>query len=174
LPALQAFVDAVHDCLQNHGKLLVCGNGGSAADAQHFAAEMVGRFERERRALPAIALSTDTSAITAIANDFGYEHVFARQVDALARKGDVLIVISTSGRSPSVLAAATRGRALGCHVVALTGEAGDTLGGIADTWLAVPSTKVARIQEIHELCLHAAAQAVEELVMRAAGDEKRR
>ncbi len=171
LPALQAFVTVMYDCLQAGGRLFVCGNGGSAADAQHFAAEMIGRFERERRALPAIALSTDTSAITAIANDYGYEHVFARQLDALARKGDVLIVISTSGRSLSVLAAAARGRVLGCHVVALTGKAGDTLGRSADTWLAVPSTKVARIQEIHELCLHAAAQAVEELVVGAGGEE---
>jgi D-sedoheptulose 7-phosphate isomerase len=160
-PALQAFVDAAHSCLRAGGKLLVCGNGGSAADAQHFAAELIGRFERERRALPAIALSTDTSAITAIANDYGYEHVFERQLEALAQKGDIVVVISTSGRSPSALTVATRARALGCQVVALTGEGGAALGQIADLLLAVPSKNVARIQEMHGLCLHAAAQAIE-------------
>jgi D-sedoheptulose 7-phosphate isomerase len=164
-PALQAFVDTAWACLRAGGKLLVCGNGGSAADAQHFAAELIGRFERERRALPAIALSTDTSAITAVANDYGYEHVFERQLEALARKGDVVIVISTSGKSPSALAVATRARTLACAVVALTGEGGAALGQIADIWLAVPSKNVARIQEIHGLCLHAAAQAIEARVM---------
>jgi D-sedoheptulose 7-phosphate isomerase len=165
VPVLQTFVDAAHASLQAGGKLLICGNGGSAADGQHFAAELVGRFERERRALPAIALSTDTSAITAIANDYGYEHVFERQLEALARKGDVVVVISTSGRSPSALAVASRARAMGCPVVALTGEGGAPLGRIADIWLSIPSTNVARIQEMHGLCLHAVAQGIEALVM---------
>jgi D-sedoheptulose 7-phosphate isomerase len=161
MPALLSFVEVAHSCLSAGGKLLVCGNGGSAADAQHFAAEMIGRFERERRALPAIALTTDTSALTAIANDYGYDRVFERQLEALARKGDVVVVMSTSGKSPSVLAVATRARALGCPVVALTGEGGGALGRLADIVLAVPSTNVARIQEIHGLCLHAAAQEIE-------------
>jgi D-sedoheptulose 7-phosphate isomerase len=165
IPVLQAFVDTAYASLQADGKLLVCGNGGSAADAQHFAAELVGRFERERRALTAIALCTDTSAITAIANDYGYEHVFERQLEALARKGDVVVVISTSGRSPSALAAAARARAMGCQVVALTGEGGAALGKIADVLLAIPSTNVARIQEMHGLCLHAVAQGIEARVM---------
>ncbi len=160
-PALESFVGAATSCLAAGGKLLICGNGGSAADAQHFAAEMIGRFERERRALPAIALTTDTSAITAIANDYGYERVFERQLEALARSGDVVVVLSTSGKSPSAIAAATRARALGCQVVALTGQGGGPLGAIADILLAVPSNNTARVQEIHGLCLHAAAQEIE-------------
>src|SRR5262250_3735489 len=119
--ALRApFTDALHrarTCLAAGGKILVCGNGGSAADAQHFAAELVCRFIRERRALPSIALTTDTSALTAIANDYGFAEVFARQVEALARPGDVLIAISTSGNSPNVLQAVHSARRLGCTVV---------------------------------------------------------
>lgn len=147
--------------LRRGAKVLVCGNGGSAADAQHFAAELVGRFQRERAALAAIALTTDTSALTSIANDYGYEKVFARQVAALARPGDVLLAISTSGNSPNVLLAAKEARARGCSVVALTGASGGKLAEVADVLLASPSTVVARIQEVHELCLHALAEALE-------------
>lgn len=151
------------DSLARGGKLLVCGNGGSAADAQHFAAELVGRYEADRRALAAIALTTDTSALTAIANDFGYDRVFARQVEALGRAGDVLIALSTSGNSPNVVLAAELARARGVGVVALTGDGGGRLAALADVLLAVPSRRVARIQEVHELCLHSLALALEEM-----------
>jgi D-sedoheptulose 7-phosphate isomerase len=148
------------------GKILACGNGGSAADAQHFTAECVCRFEKERRAIPAIALSTDTSAVTAISNDYGYEHVFARQVAALARAGDVLFAISTSGNSPNVLRAVEVARDIGCHVVAMTGQGGGRLAALAHTLIAVPATRVARIQEVHTLCLHAIAGGIEDAVAR--------
>jgi D-sedoheptulose 7-phosphate isomerase len=149
-------------CIASGGKLLVCGNGGSAADAQHFAAECVCRFEKERAAFPAIALSTDTSAMTAIANDYGYEHVFARQVSGLARPGDVLFALSTSGRSPNVIRAAEAARMTACQVVAFTGQGGGKLAALADIVVAVPSTTVARIQEVHGVCLHAIAGALED------------
>lgn len=144
------------------GKVLVCGNGGSAADAQHFAAELVGRLAADRPPLPAVALTTDTSAITAIANDHGFPRVFARQVEALARPGDVLVAISTSGVSPNVVAAARAARARGCGVIGLTGRGGGALAGECDLLVPVPSGDVARVQEVHGICLHALAQAVEE------------
>jgi phosphoheptose isomerase len=130
-------------------KVLLCGNGGSAADAQHIAAELVGRFVVERRALPAIALTTDTSALTAIGNDYGYEVVFSRQVEALGQPGDVLIAITTSGRSPNVVAAANAARAIGMKVIGLTGAAGADFVRSCDGGVAVPSTNTARIQECH-------------------------
>ena len=163
---LPAKVDAVSGCviqsLRADGKVLICGNGGSAADAQHFAAELVGRFELNRRALPALALTTDTSALTAIANDHGYDAVFERQVQAFAATGDVLIAISTSGNSGSVVRAARAARERGCVVVGMTGEGGGELAALSDHLIAVPSRTVARIQELHELCLHAIAHAVEQ------------
>jgi D-sedoheptulose 7-phosphate isomerase len=150
-------VSVVRTALISGGKILLCGNGGSAADAQHFAAECVARFERERIPLAAIALTTDTSLLTATANDYGYQHVFARQVRALARAGDVLFAVSTSGNSPNVMLAAEAARRLRCHVVAFTGQGGGKLAELADTLVAIPSTRVARVQELHELCLHAIA-----------------
>src|SRR5881409_3275891 len=149
-------------CLRNGGKMLVFGNGGSAADAQHMAAELVGRFQRERRALPAIALTTDTSALTAIANDYGYEQVFARQVRALGVRGDVALAISTSGRSPSVLRAVEACRELGIETIGLTGGDGGTLAGLVDLCLRVSaSTDAARIQETHILIGHVLCELVE-------------
>lgn len=144
-------------CFRRGGKLLVFGNGGSAADAQHFAAEFVGRFELERAPLPAIALSTDTSAITAIANDFGYEHVFARQVEALGRPGDVVVAISTSGASSNVLAAVALARDRGLSSIGLVGGRGSKLEGLVSVALAVRGECAAEIQEAqlvveHELC----------------------
>jgi phosphoheptose isomerase len=130
-------------------KVLLCGNGGSAADAQHIAAELVGRFVIERRALPAIALTTDTSALTAIGNDYGYEVVFSRQVEALGQPGDVLIAITTSGRSPNVVAAAKAARAIGMQVIGLTGATGAEFVRSCDGGVAVPSTNTARVQECH-------------------------
>ena len=144
-------------CLDAGGKILACGNGGSAADAQHFAAELVGRFERERAALPAVALSADTSALTAIGNDYGFEAVFRRQVEGLGRPGDCLLAISTSGDSPNVLAAAAAARARGLGVVALTGRDGGQLAGAlgaGDVELRAPAASTARVQELHILLLH--------------------
>jgi D-sedoheptulose 7-phosphate isomerase len=158
---IEQAVARVVECLRAGHTVLVCGNGGSAADAQHLAAELVCRFAFNRRALPAIALTTDTSALTAIANDLGYEQVFARQVEALARPGDVLVAISTSGSSANVVEAARQARTCGCAVIALTGRGGGRLAELAETLVAVPSDVVARIQEVHELVLHILAGEVE-------------
>ncbi len=160
----QAFGPALEICtrsLQNQGKLLICGNGGSAADAQHFAAELVGRYERERNALPAVALCVDTSIITALGNDYGFDEIFARQVRALGRAGDVLIAISTSGNSPNVVKAAEAGKQLDMNVIAFTGQGGGKLAKISDILFAVPSGHTARIQEVHGICLHALAETIE-------------
>jgi len=154
-PLLERIVSAVHDCLRGGGKILACGNGGSAADAQHLVAELVGRFGEERRALAAIALTGDAATLTALGNDYGYERVFARQLEALARAGDLLFAISTSGNSANVVRAAQTAHGLGCTVVALTGAAGGQLAAHADLLLQAPSQVVARIQEIHALCIHA-------------------
>jgi D-sedoheptulose 7-phosphate isomerase len=148
---------AMGAALQAGGKVLACGNGGSAADAQHFAAELVNRFERERPPLAAIALTTDSSNLTSIANDYGYEQVFEKQLRALAHKGDVLLAISTSGNSPSVLAAMRAARALGVRIVALTGRGGGKMGaalGAEDVHVCVPHQRTMRIQEVHLLALH--------------------
>ena len=133
---------------QGH-KILLCGNGGSAADAQHIAAELVGRYERQRRPWPAIALTTDTSALTALSNDFGYEDVFARQFQALGREGDVLIALSTSGSSANVIKAAKAAKALSCRTIALTGNTGEPLASLCDIAVSVPSGRTSRIQEAH-------------------------
>lgn len=150
------------EALQHGRKILACGNGGSAADAQHFVAEVVCRYLDDRPALPAIALSSDASTFSAIGNDYGYERVFARQVEAFAVPGDVLIAISTSGRSANVLAAAREARSRACEVIALTGKNGGELAESADLVLAAPSTVTARIQEVHGVCIHVLAQAIEE------------
>jgi D-sedoheptulose 7-phosphate isomerase len=139
----------IYRALSHNHKVLLCGNGGSASDAQHIAAEFVGRFEDERRAWPAIALTTDTSALTALANDYGYERIFARQVDALAAPGDLLVCISTSGNSDNVLAAAMAARERGCRTIGLTGANGKRLASLCDVTVLVPSTRTARIQEAH-------------------------
>lgn len=159
--AMLRVADTIARALAAGGKILVCGNGGSAADAQHFAAELVGRFERDRRGLPVIALTTDTSALTAISNDYGYERVFARQVDALGRPGDVLVSISTSGSSPNVLAAQNAAKAAGMVTVALTGRDGGALGAAADIHVNVASPSTARVQEVHRTILHVICQLVE-------------
>lgn len=154
-------LDVCIHCLQNQGKLMICGNGGSAADAQHFAAELVGRYEKERSPWPAVALCVDTSIITALGNDYGFEQVFARQVKALGRAGDVLVALSTSGNSTNVVRAAEAAREMAIKVIALTGEGGGALADLADILFAVPSRRTARIQEVHEICLHGLAQAIE-------------
>jgi len=136
------------------GKLLIMGNGGSAADAQHFSAEIIGRFKLERPALPAIALTTDSSILTAIGNDYGFDAVFSRQVEGLGRPGDVVFGISTSGNSPNVFAALSKARSLGCKTVALTGRDGGTLKTVADISIIVPSNDTPRIQEGHVTIIH--------------------
>jgi D-sedoheptulose 7-phosphate isomerase len=163
-PVLERIVSALEECLRHGHKVLACGNGGSAAQAQHLAAELVGRFFEERRALPAVALTADTAILTALGNDYGYERVFARQLEALARPGDLLFAISTSGNSPNVVLAARTARTLGCTVIALTGARGGALGSLADLVLAVPSTVVARIQEIHALCVHILVHSLDSLL----------
>jgi D-sedoheptulose 7-phosphate isomerase len=149
-------------CFEKEGKLLICGNGGSAADAQHFAAEFMNRFRVDRRPWPAIALSTDTSVMTSIANDAAFDEVFARQVEALGRPGDVLIAISTSGSSANILAALRQARQRGLLSVGFTGEAGASrMRPECDLLLAVPSRDTARIQECHEFVYHHVAGMVE-------------
>jgi D-sedoheptulose 7-phosphate isomerase len=135
-------------------KILWCGNGGSAADAQHLASELVGRFRRDRTGLASIALSSDGAVLTGIANDFGFHEVFARQVEALCNRGDVFVGISTSGNSRNVAVASQRARELGAFTVAITGEHGGRLGGSADVWVRIPSRDTARIQETYMLCGH--------------------
>jgi D-sedoheptulose 7-phosphate isomerase len=145
------------DCLFADGKILACGNGGSAADAQHFAAELVGRFERERPELPAISLVTDTSLLTALANDYAFEQVFAKQVRALGARGDVLLAISTSGNSPNVVAAIVAAHEREMRVVGLTGKGGGRIGELLapeDVHLCVPHSRTMRIQEVHLLTIH--------------------
>jgi D-sedoheptulose 7-phosphate isomerase len=150
-------VELMCGALRAGGKILSCGNGGSAADAQHFAAELVNRFERERPPLAALALTTDTSNLTSIANDYSYEVVFEKQLRALGRRGDVLLAISTSGNSPSVLAAMRAAREMGVHCVALTGRGGGKMAallGPGDVQVCVPHDRTMRIQEVHLLALH--------------------
>lgn len=161
-PLLEEATSAMQSCLATGHRILVCGNGGSAASAQHFTAELVCRFRIDRRALPAIALTADSMALTAIANDYGYERVFARQVEAFGTPGDVLLAISTSGNSPNIVAAVETARSVGCKVVALTGGDGGALAPLADIALRAPSRVVARIQEVHDVWIHALAQALEE------------
>ncbi len=165
---------AVAEALDRGGKLLACGNGGSATDAEHLVAELVGRFRAERAGLPAVALASGAATVTALANDYGYERVFARQVEALARPGDVLLAISTSGNSGNVVAAAEAAGKLGCLVVALTGEGGGALAAHADLLLAAPSKVTARIQEVHGLCIHAIAEYVDRHAVQAAARQEAR
>jgi D-sedoheptulose 7-phosphate isomerase len=168
-PVLDKMASLLRESLESGGKALACGNGGSAATAQHFVAELVGRFRIERRALPAVALSADTMILTALANDYGYERVFARQVEALAAAGDVLMAFSTSGNSPNVIEAARTARAVGCKVLAFTGKEGGSLAALADAIVKVPSKDVARIQEVHDLCIHALAESIEAELPRIPG-----
>ncbi len=152
---------AIRAAMAAGGKLLIFGNGGSAADAQHFATELVVRFERRRAAFAALALSTDTSVLTAAANDFGYERVFARQVEALGRPGDVVLGISTSGESPNVLRGIEAASALGLRTIALTGRDGGALGAAAAIHINVPDASTARVQEVHMTVIHAVCALVE-------------
>ena len=157
---------AIATCFRRGNKLLICGNGGSAADAQHVAAEFINRYRLDRGALPAIALTTDTSILTSIANDSSFEDVFSRQVDAIATEGDVLVGISTSGRSANVLKALNVARARHAVTVGFTGQGGrETMAGICDFWLIVPSTDTGRIQECHEFAWHVICGIVERTLL---------
>jgi len=157
---LERIADALCTSVENGGKLLLMGNGGSAADAQHIAAELVGRFQTERRAFAALALTTDTSILTSVGNDYGFDAVFARQIEGLARKGDVVIGISTSGSSRNVVQAITKARQQGCFCVGLLGEPG-ALERLVDLALTIPGMPTARVQEMHILAGHILCELVE-------------
>jgi D-sedoheptulose 7-phosphate isomerase len=157
VPAIEAGGARMVECLRNGGKILSCGNGGSAGDAQHFSAELLNRFEMERPPLAAVALTTDSSTLTSIANDYSYEEVFSKQVAALGQKDDVLLAISTSGNSPNVVKAIEAAHEKGMHVVALTGRDGGSMQALyksSDVEIRVPTNRTARIQEVHLLAIH--------------------
>ena len=159
---------AMADCLQAGGKVMACGNGGSAADAQHFAAELIGRFERERQELAAIALTTDSSILTAVGNDYSYDEVFSKQVRGLGKKGDVLLAISTSGNSKNVVKAIEAAKKIGIKIIALTGNGGGKIATLLDKddiHLCAPSTRTARIQETHLVLLHGLCDGVDHVLL---------
>lgn len=156
-----AISEAIIRALENNGTIYLCGNGGSAADAQHIAGELVGRFKRERKALAAVALSTDTSVMTCIANDYAYENIFARQVEALAREGDILCAFSTSGTSTNIILAAELAKKKGASVIAFTGRINSKLEQIADICFCAENESTARSQEIHQLAYHIICDLVE-------------
>jgi D-sedoheptulose 7-phosphate isomerase len=159
---------AMTDCLRSGGKVMACGNGGSAADAQHFAAELIGRFERERQELAAIALTTDTSILTAVGNDYSYDEIFSKQVRGLGKQGDILIGISTSGNSKNVVKAIEAAKKMGIKIIALTGNGGGKITSLLDAddiHLCAPSTRTARIQETHLVLLHALCDGVDHLLL---------
>lgn len=165
---IECAVRLMTQCLQSGGKVMACGNGGSAADSQHFAAELLNRFEKERPPLAAIALTTDTSTLTSIANDYRYEDVFAKQIQALGKKGDVLLTISTSGNSPNVIEAIHVAHALGVRVIALTGRNGGKINALLtpdDIHLCVPVERTARIQEVHLLTIHCLCDGIDALIL---------
>jgi phosphoheptose isomerase len=164
VPAIEQGAMAMVECLKAGGKILACGNGGSAGDAQHFSAELLNRFEMERPGLAAVALTTDSSTLTAIANDYAYEQIFSKQVLALGRPGDVLLAISTSGNSPNVVAAMKAARDRQVKVVALTGKDGGAMGknlAPGDVEIRVPASRTSRIQEVHLVVLHSLCDAID-------------
>lgn len=163
--AAREIADVIAAALRAGNKLLIAGNGGSAADAQHIAAEIVGRYKQDRPAYAAIALTTDTSALTAIGNDYGFEQVFARQVEGLGRSGDVLLALSTSGRSPNILAALNSARQRGLITVGFTGAKGTSLGALCDHLLMAPSDDTAVIQQIHMTLAHGICETIERALM---------
>ena len=167
IPMLERIASLMSSAILDGKKILWCGNGGSVADAQHMAAELVGRFLCERRALPSISLTTDTSLLTSVGNDYGYEHVFQRQIEALCVAGDVVVGISTSGNSKNVRRALEAARAVGAHTVAFTGENGGTVTEIANLTLRIRSSETPRIQEGHTLCGHMLCDLIERRVVHA-------
>ncbi len=161
LTAVATAASAIVAALQAGGKLLAFGNGGSAGDAQHLVTELVGRFQKERAGFAAVALTADTSLLTSVANDYGFERVFARQIDALGAAGDIAFAISTSGASPNVIAALRSARARGMRTIALTGRDGGEAGRLADVHINVPDECTARVQEVHITLIHAICEIVE-------------
>lgn len=153
--------EVIRTTLKNNGKVLLCGNGGSAADCQHFAGEMVGRFKKERKPFPFISLTTNTSIITSIGNDYSFKNIFERQVEGLGKDGDVLICFSTSGKSENIILAAKKGKELNMKVISFTGKEPNPLSEISDITLSVPSTETPRIQEIHTLIYHLLCSIIE-------------
>jgi D-sedoheptulose 7-phosphate isomerase len=166
-PAIVHAAEDIARCLTQKGKILACGNGGSAADAQHFSAEMLNRFETERPGLPAITLTTDASTLTSIANDYTFEEVFSKQVRALGQPGDILLAISTSGNSPNIITAVQAAKERDMAIIALTGRDGGRMAdllGEQDTEIRIPSTSTARIQEVHILAIHCICDLVDQLL----------
>ncbi|OGS11885.1 MAG: phosphoheptose isomerase [Elusimicrobia bacterium RIFOXYA2_FULL_58_8] len=168
--AIKAIAAALSAVALGNGKILICGNGGSAADSQHIAGEFVGRFKKERRAIAAVALSTDTSILTCIGNDYGFDSVFARQVEALGRRGDALLAISTSGSSPNVLSAVKKARELGLLTIGFSGKNGGAILPYCDLSFLAPAEDTARVQEMHILAAHIICELVEDFV--TAGERK--
>ena len=166
LEVARKIAEVIASALRGGGKLLVAGNGGSAADAQHISAEIVGRYKKDRPAYAAIALTTDTSALTAISNDYGFEQLFARQVEGLGRRGDVLLALSTSGRSANILAALRTARERGLVTIGFTGAKGEALGALCDHLLVVPSDDTPIVQQIHLAIAHGICDEIEQTVMR--------
>lgn len=167
-PLIEQAARLIVHCLAQGGKIMACGNGGSAAGAQHFASAMINRFEQERPGLAAIALTADTATLTAIANDHAYDQVFARQVRVLGQPGDILLAISTRGNSPSMMQAVTAAHARSVHVIVLTGHSGGKLAeqiALNDLFLCVPAESAARIQEVHQLTIHCLCDAVDSVLL---------
>lgn len=161
-PAIKKVAEILVDTIKKDKKIILFGNGGSAADAQHIAAELSGRYKKERRGLPALALTTDTSALTAIANDYGFDYMFSRQVEALANEGDTIIGISTSGNSENVIQGVLEGSKINCTTIGLSGKDGGKLKEISDYNIVIPSENTARIQEMHILIGHICCQIIED------------
>ena len=168
IPVIEKISQAVISAVEGGRKVLIFGNGGSAADSQHIAAELVGRFQKERKAVAAVALTTDTSVLTCLGNDYGFEAIFSRQIEAIADKGDIALGISTSGRSKNIINAFKKAKELGLVTIALTGKGGDVLSSICDISLIVPSSNTARIQEAHITIAHIICELTEESVSKVA------
>ena len=164
MPDAERAAELLLSAFKSGHKLLVCGNGGSAADSQHFAAEFVCKYKKERRELPALALTVNSSVITATGNDYDFDRVFVRQIQALGNEGDVLVAISTSGTSKNVVAGIAEAKTKGIHVIAMTGEGGAALKDKVDVLIAVPSKETARVQEVHELIYHAWCEYIDEFL----------
>ncbi|TKC01205.1 D-sedoheptulose 7-phosphate isomerase [Pedobacter cryotolerans] len=162
VPDIETSCKMINETLLTGGKILLAGNGGSAADAQHIAAELTGRYVKERKALPAIALTVDTSALTAISNDYGYESVFSRQIEALANPNDLFIGISTSGNSANILKSLASAKAIGCKTIGLSGRDGGKMNNLCDINIIIPDDVTARIQEMHILIGHIFCKSVDE------------
>jgi D-sedoheptulose 7-phosphate isomerase len=162
IPSIEKVAELFIETLANKKKILICGNGGSAADAQHMAGELIGRFKKERAALPAIALSTDTSILTCIGNDYSFDDVFKRQVEGLAKEGDLVVGLSTSGNSKNVIKALEAGKKAGARTAVLTGGAGGKLKDLADVAFVVPSANTPRVQEVHITVIHIICRLIEE------------